>query len=845
MTEETNALRGGYQLHEYCIESVLGTGGFGITYKARDTHLETWVAIKEYFPVEWSYRTSNGVNVGSNAQGQALLPEVKTSGYDWGLDRFLEEARVLARVQHPYVVRVRRYFRANGTAYIVMDYEEGEPLSALLKRERVLAENDLRGMLEEVLPALEAVHREGYLHRDIKPSNLYIRSRDGCVMLIDFGAARQSLNQRSKSITGLVTPGYSPPEQYLTRSDRYGPWTDIYALGAVLYRCVTGTPPTEAPDRQMWDTLEPAVKVGGDRYGKDLLEAIDRALAMVPKERFQSVAEMRDVLAQSARSVSPSEQPGASRLKPAQQPAAAQPMAPLEIVDIDTPLSDPIPNRDVGPLDPLSMGFESVSLPQSLRSKPDYNNDKSSNESSSEFVSIPLGKSQKTQSGPVKAVTDEKANEQPPENGSSASSIVSESLVFTTEQPWSEKAFVSERSSQAVRRHKGKKPRFRPETLRNIYLSLVLFGLLGVFGTLVFNIYYEYWLSFDIARRQQLERQAARTRQTVQQQTHQARQEAQRQQFEKHLAAARKAMTDETWNVAQRHLRAAESLKVNSNKVKVARKELADLRRQVIPLQFSEEPLIDMKLVDLKGECFSLGSPDSQIERYFNEKPKRVCVEDFSISQHEITNAQYRQFKPDHDSGAYVTTANQSFSLNGDQQPAVEVSWQDAAAFADWLSERTGRHYRLPTEAEWEYAARAKTTAPRYWGDSATKACSYANVTDQTAQSHWNAETIHNCEDGYAVTAPVGSLRPNKYQLYDMLGNVSEWTCSKYQSDYDHEATKCTEKNAETERRTVRGGSWDDIPRMVRVSDRDGRHPKLRENDLGFRLVLDNSSESS
>jgi formylglycine-generating enzyme required for sulfatase activity/serine/threonine protein kinase len=840
MTEETNALRGGYQLHEYCIESVLGTGGFGITYKARDTHLETWVAIKEYFPVEWSYRTSNGVNVGSNSQGQALLPEVKTSGYDWGLDRFLEEARVLARVQHPYVVRVRRYFRANGTAYIVMDYEEGEPLSALLKRERVLAEEDLRGMLEEVLPALEAVHREGYLHRDIKPSNLYIRSRDGCVMLIDFGAARQSLNQRSKSITGLVTPGYSPPEQYLTRSDRYGPWTDIYALGAVLYRCVTGTPPTEAPDRQMWDTLEPAIKAGGDRYGKDLLEAIDRALAMVPKERFQSIGEMRDVLAQSAHSAAPSEQPKGSLIRPAPQ-AAAQPMAPLEI--IDTPLSEPPPSRKVSSPNPSSEGFQSVSLLQSLRSTSSHAPSKP-NESSSEFVSVPLGKPRQTQSGLAHA-SHEEGISQPLENASPVSVIVLESPASSNSDPWSERPSVSEGSSQAIGRHKDKKSRFRPETLRNIYLSLVLLGLLGILGTLVFNIYYEYWLSFDIARRQQFEQQAETTRQTAQQQTQQAQQQAQRRQLDKYLDAARTAMTEQAWDTAQQHLQAAASLKINTRKVEAIRKELADLRRQVMPLQFLEEPFIGMKLVGLKGECFSLGSPDSQAERYFNEKPKRVCVEDFSISQYEITNAQYRQFKPDHDSGSYLNKANRSFSLNDDQQPAVEVTWQNAVAFADWLSKRTGKHYRLPTEAEWEYAARAKTTTPRYWGDASIEACRYANVTDQTAQSDWSAEIIHNCEDGYAVTAPVGSLAPNKYQLYDMLGNVSEWTCSKYQSDYDREATECTEQNAKTERRTVRGGSWDDIPRMVRVSDRDGRHPGLRENDLGFRLVLDNSPERS
>jgi serine/threonine protein kinase len=212
MPQETNALPLGHQLEEYCIESILGTGGFGITYKAQDTHLEAWVAIKEYFPIEWSYRGRDGIAVLANVQGREMISDVNASGYDWGLDRFLYEARVLASIQHEFVVRVKRYFGANGTAYIVMDYEQGEPLSALLKRERTLPEADLRGLLQEVLPALEAVHQKGYLHRDLKPSNIYIRSRDGCVMLIDFGAARQSLGRHSKSVTGrgLISMLWAP-----------------------------------------------------------------------------------------------------------------------------------------------------------------------------------------------------------------------------------------------------------------------------------------------------------------------------------------------------------------------------------------------------------------------------------------------------------------------------------------------------------------------------------------------------------------------------------------------------------------------------------------------------------
>lgn len=291
-----NALPSACMLDEYRIDSILGAGGFGVTYKALDTHLETWVAIKEYFPVEWSFRDADGVTVRPNTQGEASGPEGQLSDYLWGLERFLDEARVLARVQHPYVVRVKRYFRAHGTAYIVMDYEEGEPLSAVLRDGETLGEDEVRGLLEDVLPALQAVHEQGYLHRDIKPSNLYLRSSDHRVILIDFGAAREAVGRHSKSITSLVTPGYSPPEQYTTRNDRYGTWTDIYALGAVLYRCITGRAPTEAAERLLDDHLEPALKAGAGRYSTNLLEVIDRALAVRPEQRFLTVADMQAAL---------------------------------------------------------------------------------------------------------------------------------------------------------------------------------------------------------------------------------------------------------------------------------------------------------------------------------------------------------------------------------------------------------------------------------------------------------------------------------------------------------------------------------------------------------------------
>ncbi|MBE2294987.1 MAG: protein kinase [Phycisphaerales bacterium] len=296
-SRRANTLPSDYMLDEYRIHSVLGAGGFGVTYKALDTHLENWVAIKEYFPVEWSFRDGDGVTVHANTQGHGKQNGDQISDYLWGLERFLDEARVLARIQHPHVVRVRRYFRIHGTAYIVMDYEEGIPLSALLQDGETLTEEEIRSLLEDVLLALQAVHEQGYLHRDIKPANLYLRASDQRVILIDFGAARAAVGRQSKSVTSLVTPGYSPPEQYTTRNERYGTWTDIYALAAVLYRCITGRIPVEAVGRLLDDSLQPAIVEGAGRYSTNLLRVIDRALAVRPEQRFRTVADMQAALA--------------------------------------------------------------------------------------------------------------------------------------------------------------------------------------------------------------------------------------------------------------------------------------------------------------------------------------------------------------------------------------------------------------------------------------------------------------------------------------------------------------------------------------------------------------------
>jgi len=282
-----NALPAGYQFEGYRIEAILGAGGFGITYRAREVRLERDVAIKEFLPRELAMRGENGASV-------EPISADDLSTFEYGLARFEDEARTLTKFRHPNIVPVLRAFEANNTAYLVMEYVEGASLYEILHGRRTLDEAQLRAVFAPLLDGLETVHETGYLHRDIKPGNIYLRG-DGTPVLIDFGAARAAMTERSKTLTSVVTAGYAPFEQYFAKGNQ-GPWTDIYATAATMYRAVAGKKPPEAPERQVDDPYRPAASVASTPFAPEILSAIDAGLAVEPSARPQSVAAWREML---------------------------------------------------------------------------------------------------------------------------------------------------------------------------------------------------------------------------------------------------------------------------------------------------------------------------------------------------------------------------------------------------------------------------------------------------------------------------------------------------------------------------------------------------------------------
>jgi TPR repeat protein len=284
-----NALKTGQKLHWYEIKDILGQGGFGITYLAQDLNLQHEVAIKEYLPVDLCIRTKSGT--------VSPVSEEHHERYYWGLGRFLDEARTVGQFKHPNIVQVRNVFEANNTAYMVMEYELGETFQDILNRRKTISESDLKTILFPIIDGMKVVHAAGFIHRDLKPANIFLRV-DGDPVLLDFGSARTSLGQNHHSITSIFSRGYAPIEQYHSNEETQGAWTDIYALGASMYRAISGIPPTDAVDRSAAiaqiesDTYVSISEIANsDDYSEDFLKAIDFAMQFRQQDRPQSLSE--------------------------------------------------------------------------------------------------------------------------------------------------------------------------------------------------------------------------------------------------------------------------------------------------------------------------------------------------------------------------------------------------------------------------------------------------------------------------------------------------------------------------------------------------------------------------
>ena len=288
MAQQANEpLPPGYQLEHYRIERQLSLGGFSIVYLAYDDNGAP-VAIKEYLPNSLALRKEGYV--------LPTIAEDHLAAFRYGMKCFFEEGRALAGLSHPNVVRVLNFFRANETVYMVMRYERGRTMQEYIQKHRgLIRESFLRGVFARLLNGLREVHTQKLLHLDIKPSNIYLRT-DGTPVLLDFGAARQTLISDTPILKPMYTPGFASPEQYNHR-ELLGPWSDIYSVGASMYACLAGGPPQAADARLSQDQVVPAVKRWVGKYSPHLLQTIDWCMRLDHLARPQSVFALQKVLA--------------------------------------------------------------------------------------------------------------------------------------------------------------------------------------------------------------------------------------------------------------------------------------------------------------------------------------------------------------------------------------------------------------------------------------------------------------------------------------------------------------------------------------------------------------------
>ena len=825
--EHLNALPTGTRLGEYEIEAVLGAGGFGITYRAQDVNLGKIVAIKEYLPRDFAMRT--------NARTVVPTSSADRADYEWGLRRFLDEARTLARFNHPHLNKVQRYFEAHGTAYLVLDYVEGETLSAVLQRQGRLSEAVVTRLLRDVLNGVEEVHAAGYVHRDLKPGNLMMQP-DGSIMVLDFGAARQAVGQRSKSITSILTPGYAPIEQYDTKAEDVGPWSDLYALGMVAYRCISGLEDKQIPDavtrsraaRKGSGDLEPAVQIGRGRYDAWLLRAIDWAIQVEEDERPQSIAAWRQGMPPLAHS-----QGHAGPLTSAPVRRRAAPTVPrwatvAGVVALVVAVAGGAywyVQQSGLPVD----GLPDTASRQAERPAPQ--------ESLESAPPVPAPEPRQTASATpaTEEPVPEAAVPEPPDHAAMETALglereervlVQQGLAVAGYEPGPADGLFgggTTRTRQAIRAWQAAKglaetgyvTREQADTLMALgqeaeaqraaqaqeaddraYAEAQRADTAAA--------YRDYLAAYPRGRHAE---EARRAVQAVAEREAQAETARQAQTDDAAYAEAQQADTA----TAYRDYLAAYPQGRHVDEARAAARQRA--ARDRVVAQINEQ------MVRVPGGTFRMGcqeeegffSSDSDCDNV--EKPAhRVEVRSFELSKYEVTQEVW----------AAVMGENRSRFKNCPQCPVERVSWDEIQAFLQKLNAGDGQ-YRLPSEAEWEYAARGGPQSQGY---------EYAGSDNPDAVGWYS-------NNSGGKTHPVGQKRANELGLYDMSGNVYEWVQDCWNGNYRGAPSDGRAwERGDCSPGVVRGGSWNAVPRLLRSAFRDwGTADDRYSGGSGFRIA--------
>jgi formylglycine-generating enzyme required for sulfatase activity len=862
------------------IERYIGAGGFGITYLGEDLHLGTMVAIKEYYPDEFGDRDASlSVRPKTDRHRQT---------FEWGRTSFLQEARMLARFRHQSIVRITRVFEANSTAYMVMEFEEGRSLESWLKAlERPPTQAELDRIVAPLLDALEMMHADSFLHRDIAPDNIIIRP-NGTPVLLDFGAARRAMAEQSRVLTGIIKAGYSPQEQYATDGRLQGPWSDLYALGATLYRAITGKPPEEATLRAGDDQTPPAAKAARGEYRPAFLAAVDACLNVDRRKRPQSVAELRPMLAGEA----PTPASTAARLERALSYMGENKNAlwlPWWLGWLDVPKGKRLRSALAVALAFILVmgGYSAVEHVGRLAEE------RAARQRSDEA----LKKSREVEAKQLEEERREKerqANEERMRREAEAEAkrkaeAERKRLIEYMQRLEEEAREKTRRENEEALRKAPQEPAL--DASRGALKDLVgvwaksaagcqawvsnrirdkqtgaSYGLIGIcdhgFDVLYWTVGCD--ASSIVRRPDAMELSATCRIRDFTQPTVRMRVGV------NGTNALSFNSRTENFSLIGSYQRCTSAYKCSDTPTSL--KDLdADLatpqgktcdgveitvgsnneRRCMKPGAGKTESFRDCpecpEMVVVPAGSFMMGAPDSERDGLsFPGRPRASYMDGregpqhlvtigrpFAVGKFEVTNAEWKACVA---GGGCSGNRQPHIPLEGRdaRQPVVGISWKNAKEFVAWLSRRTGTTYRLLSEAEWEYAARAGTTTPFFTGRTIT-----------TSQANFmGTYTLDGNKAGIArrSTLNVGSSPANQFGLHDMHGNVGEIVEDCWRDDYSGfglpvDGSARTVGCPEADRRIARGGAYQDYPELVRSAYRTHLTDGGMSGDLGFRVA--------
>ena len=789
------ALPQGTRIQDFEFHRILGQGGFGITYLGWNMTLDIPVAIKEYLPSDLATRESDMSVVPQSSQA--------ASDFAWGLDRFLDEARTLARFDHRHIIKVHHFFQAHGTAYIVMEYAEGDTLSKFLQSRGTLREEELKAILYPILEGLEVVHGADFLHRDIKPGNIIIRDADHSPVLLDFGAARQAISTKSRSITSIITPGYAPIEQYSSRGDQ-GPWTDIYALGAVCYHALTGQVPEDATERVVQDALMPVVEQCAGRASDEFLSAIDRSLQVHKANRPQSIAEWRVALG---------EETGSGVSIPPTEPPPTPPPERQDRQKVDVPpVHQRTDDRSESPKKSKGKLFATIAC----------------------LLAVLIGGVSYYQ---YEYVPNQRLKAQEGEHAAKVSTLLS-----GAEEDLARDRLTSPSGANAWEKYQAvlalepghKKAIAGLDSIIGRYVSKFDASLGSKdfekaegYVSRIQSVYADASVLSELEDRLSGAREAERQRQADEAvRTRQAAEEAERQaKIAGYEGKFEEALGDRDYDKAGRYV---DSLRaVNADGIVLSRLEDRLSAAREAELHRAGRRFRDCgecpEMVVVPSGSFTMGSPSSEEDRYDDEGPRhRVNIGyPLAVGVYEVT---FSEWEACVNAGGCGGHRPKDGGWGRGNRPVINVSWDDVESYVRWLSARTGHKYGLLSESEWEYVARARTDTRYSWGNEIGR--NRANC--DGCGSRWDNDE----------TAPVGSFSSNGWGVHDMHGNVREWVEDCWNDSYVGAPSDGSAwESGNCRARVLRGGSWYFKPESLRSANRDWNPTEGRYFYNGFRVI--------